>query len=164
MTTNLKALPVVLAVVACIVVLVVGIVLCCRGKRGGDPATSANWSSPLLLDKHSLPFESTREEWAHSFGDLASSHARRISEWLLEVRQAVDGSVDLSAGGGISDLPSVTVKGSPVTTASTHFHLDASPGMNNERSVSEYATYSPCVSAVEGAINFRVGHLDPLRR
>ncbi|ESL08045.1 hypothetical protein TRSC58_04260 [Trypanosoma rangeli SC58] len=164
MTTNLKALPVVLAVVVCIVVLVTGIVLCCRGKRGGDPETSTNWSSPLIFDKHSLPLESTREEWAHSFRGLASSHAQRIAEWLLEVRQAVGGSVDLSAGGGISDLPSASVKGSQVTTASTHFHLDASPGMNNERSVSEYATYSPCVSAVEGATNFRVGHLNPLRR
>ncbi|RNF26518.1 uncharacterized protein Tco025E_01291 [Trypanosoma conorhini] len=164
MAASHTALPVVLAVVACVVIVVAGVALCCRGKRGGDPATSANWSSPLLFDKHSPRFESTNEEWARPFGGLAASHVRRISAWLVEVRRVVDDSVASPAGAELSDAASATVVGSPVTTTSTHFYLDADAGMNIGRSASEYATCSPRVSVVEGAASFHAGHLDPLRR
>ncbi|ESS70968.1 hypothetical protein TCDM_14445 [Trypanosoma cruzi Dm28c] len=164
MAKELTTSQVVLSAFVCIMVVLVGVLLCCRGRRQDHPATTMSCYTPLLFYRSSSSVAKKCGDQGPSFMPLSPSDKCRISEWLLEVQRAIDNSGNSLAVPGLSDPRNPTVVDSLATMATVQFCSDTSDKIIMESSASEYATYSPRVSAVEGSTEPLTFHLDPLSR
>ncbi|EAO00221.1 hypothetical protein TcCL_NonESM06206 [Trypanosoma cruzi] len=164
MANELTTSQVVLSAFVCIMVVLVGVLLCCRGRRQDHPATTMSCYTPLLFYQSSSRVAKKCGDQGPSFMPLSPSDKCRISEWLLEVQRAIDNSGKSLAVPGLSDPRNPTIVDSLAMMATVQFCSDTSDKIIMESSASEYATYSPRVSAVEGATEPLTFHLDPLSR